>query len=159
MNYYAAFIKWKNLNDEFEYFKKNAFEIHDEDFPFPIQKIKKNIVSARPMISPDYPLAEQYPKMSRQMTIPKSHISMMKRVEFTFAQAVPTVCLSCKQAELIVRFYHVFFACQRGFRRKYSSKSSYRSFFKVQAELTISFDPGPSFGILLLIIDLLFIGF
>lgn len=36
LNYYAAFIKWKNLNDEFEYFKKNAFEIHDEDFPFPI---------------------------------------------------------------------------------------------------------------------------
>ncbi len=36
LNYYAAFIKWKNLNDEFEYFKKNAFETHDEDFPFPI---------------------------------------------------------------------------------------------------------------------------
>ena len=34
LNYYAAFIEWKNLNDEFSYFRDNAYEKIDEDRPF-----------------------------------------------------------------------------------------------------------------------------
>ena len=34
LNYYAAFIEWKNLNDEFSYFRDNAYEKTDEDRPF-----------------------------------------------------------------------------------------------------------------------------
>lgn len=35
LNYYAAFVEWKSLSDEFMYFRKNAHEIHHEDSPFP----------------------------------------------------------------------------------------------------------------------------
>lgn len=35
IRYLEAFIKWKNLNEEFLYFKNNAYEKHNEDFPFP----------------------------------------------------------------------------------------------------------------------------
>lgn len=34
LRYLEAFIDWKNLNDEFLYFKKNAYEKYDEDLPF-----------------------------------------------------------------------------------------------------------------------------
>lgn len=34
LRYLEAFIEWKNLTDEFIYFKKNAFEKHDDDLPF-----------------------------------------------------------------------------------------------------------------------------
>ena len=34
LRYFEAFIEWKNLNDEFLYFKDNAYEKYDEDLPF-----------------------------------------------------------------------------------------------------------------------------
>ena len=34
LRYLESFIDWKNLNEEFLYFKKNAYEKHDEDLPF-----------------------------------------------------------------------------------------------------------------------------
>lgn len=34
LHYLEAFIEWKNLSDEFDYFQKNAFEKTDEDLPF-----------------------------------------------------------------------------------------------------------------------------
>ena len=34
LRYLEAFIEWKNLNEEFLYFKNNAYEKHDEDLPF-----------------------------------------------------------------------------------------------------------------------------
>ena len=34
LRYLKAFIDWKNLNEEFLYFKKNAYEKYDEDLPF-----------------------------------------------------------------------------------------------------------------------------
>lgn len=34
LRYLESFIDWKNLNDEFLYFKNNAYEKHDEDLPF-----------------------------------------------------------------------------------------------------------------------------
>ena len=34
INYLYAFIKWKNLSDEFAYFKENAHEKCDDDLPF-----------------------------------------------------------------------------------------------------------------------------
>ena len=34
LRYLEAFIDWKNLNDEFLYFKNNAYEKYDEDLPF-----------------------------------------------------------------------------------------------------------------------------
>ena len=34
LRYLEAFIDWKNLNEEFLYFKKNAYEKYDEDLPF-----------------------------------------------------------------------------------------------------------------------------
>ena len=34
LRYLEAFIEWKNLSDEFSYFKKHAFEKTDEDLPF-----------------------------------------------------------------------------------------------------------------------------
>ena len=35
LNYYSAFVEWKGLKDEFDFFKENAFEKYDEDLPFP----------------------------------------------------------------------------------------------------------------------------
>ena len=32
--YLEAFIEWKNLNEEFIYFKNNAHEEYDKDLPF-----------------------------------------------------------------------------------------------------------------------------
>lgn len=34
LRFLESFIDWKNLNDEFLYFKNNAYEKHDEDLPF-----------------------------------------------------------------------------------------------------------------------------
>lgn len=34
LRYLEAFIDWKNLHDEFLYFKNNAYEKYDEDLPF-----------------------------------------------------------------------------------------------------------------------------
>ena len=34
LRYLEAFIDWKNLNEEFLYFKNNAYEKYDEDLPF-----------------------------------------------------------------------------------------------------------------------------
>lgn len=34
LRYLEAFIEWKNLSDEFSYFKKHAFKKTDEDLPF-----------------------------------------------------------------------------------------------------------------------------
>lgn len=34
LRYLESFIDWKNLNEEFLYFKKNAYEKYDEDLPF-----------------------------------------------------------------------------------------------------------------------------
>ena len=34
LRYLEAFINWKKLNDEFLYFKNNAYEKYDEDLPF-----------------------------------------------------------------------------------------------------------------------------
>ena len=34
LRYLEAFIDWKNLNEEFRYFKNNAYEKYDEDLPF-----------------------------------------------------------------------------------------------------------------------------
>ena len=34
LRYLEAFIDWKNLNEEFLYFKKNAYKKYDEDLPF-----------------------------------------------------------------------------------------------------------------------------
>ena len=34
LRYLEAFIDWKNLNEEFLYFKNNAYEKPDEDLPF-----------------------------------------------------------------------------------------------------------------------------
>lgn len=34
IRYLEAFIEWKNLNEEFLYFKNNAYEKYDEDLPF-----------------------------------------------------------------------------------------------------------------------------
>ena len=34
LRYLEAFIEWKNLNEEFLYFKNNAYEMYDEDLPF-----------------------------------------------------------------------------------------------------------------------------
>lgn len=35
LTYYAEYVSWKNLNEEFLYFQKNAYEIKDENSPFP----------------------------------------------------------------------------------------------------------------------------
>ncbi len=35
LRYLRAYIEWKNLVDEYVYFKKNAYEKYDEDLPFP----------------------------------------------------------------------------------------------------------------------------
>lgn len=34
IRYLEAFIEWKNLNEEFLYFKNDAYEKYDEDLPF-----------------------------------------------------------------------------------------------------------------------------
>lgn len=34
LRYLESFIEWKNLNEEFLYFKNNAYETYDEDLPF-----------------------------------------------------------------------------------------------------------------------------
>ena len=34
LRYLEAFIDWKNLYEEFLYFKNNAYEKYDEDLPF-----------------------------------------------------------------------------------------------------------------------------
>ena len=34
LRYLEAFIDWKNLNEEFLYFKNNAYEKYDKDLPF-----------------------------------------------------------------------------------------------------------------------------
>ena len=34
LRYLEAFIDWKNLNEEFLYFKNNAYEKYDENLPF-----------------------------------------------------------------------------------------------------------------------------
>ena len=34
LRYLESFIDWKNLNEEFLYFKKNAYEKYDGDLPF-----------------------------------------------------------------------------------------------------------------------------
>ena len=34
LRYLEAFIDWKNLNEEFLYFRNNAYEKYDEDLPF-----------------------------------------------------------------------------------------------------------------------------
>lgn len=34
LRYLEAFIEWKNLNEEFLYFKNNAYEKYDENLPF-----------------------------------------------------------------------------------------------------------------------------
>ena len=34
LRYLETFIEWKNLNEEFLYFKNNAYEMYDEDLPF-----------------------------------------------------------------------------------------------------------------------------
>lgn len=34
IRYLEAFIEWKNLNEEFLYFKNNSYEKYDEDLPF-----------------------------------------------------------------------------------------------------------------------------
>ena len=34
LRYLEAFIDWKNLNEEFLYFKNNAYEKYNEDLPF-----------------------------------------------------------------------------------------------------------------------------
>lgn len=34
IRYLEAFIEWKNLNEEFLYFKNNAYEKYDEALPF-----------------------------------------------------------------------------------------------------------------------------
>ena len=34
LRYLEAFIDWKNLNEEFLYFKNNTYEKYDEDSPF-----------------------------------------------------------------------------------------------------------------------------
>ena len=36
LRYYSAFVEWKKLNDEFAYFRENAYDIHEEDSPFPM---------------------------------------------------------------------------------------------------------------------------
>ena len=35
LNYLYAFISWKHLSCDFEYFKENAHEEYDDDLPFP----------------------------------------------------------------------------------------------------------------------------
>ena len=35
IRYLEAFIEWKNLTEEYLYFKQNAYEKYDEDLPFP----------------------------------------------------------------------------------------------------------------------------
>ena len=34
LRYLVAFIEWRNLNEEFLYFKNNAYEKYDENLPF-----------------------------------------------------------------------------------------------------------------------------
>ena len=34
INYLYSFISWKNLSDEFAYFKENAYEESDDELPF-----------------------------------------------------------------------------------------------------------------------------
>lgn len=34
LRYLEAFIEWRNLNEEFLYFKNNAYEKYDENLPF-----------------------------------------------------------------------------------------------------------------------------
>ena len=34
LRYLEAFIEWRNLNEEFVYFKNNAYEKYDENLPF-----------------------------------------------------------------------------------------------------------------------------
>ncbi len=34
LRYLEAFIEWKDLNEEFLYFKNYAYETYDEDLPF-----------------------------------------------------------------------------------------------------------------------------
>lgn len=35
IRYMEAFIEWKKLNNEFTYFKENAYDKYDESLPFP----------------------------------------------------------------------------------------------------------------------------
>ncbi len=39
LGYYADFVKWKNLAEEFNYFRVNAHEEYDEDSPFSTLKL------------------------------------------------------------------------------------------------------------------------
>ncbi len=39
LKYYADYISWKNLNEEFLYFRENAYEIQDDNSPFPTLKL------------------------------------------------------------------------------------------------------------------------
>ena len=39
LKYYADYISWKNLNEEFLYFKEKAYEIHDGNSPFPTLRL------------------------------------------------------------------------------------------------------------------------
>ena len=34
LRYLEAFIEWRNLNEEFLYFKNNAYDKYDENLPF-----------------------------------------------------------------------------------------------------------------------------
>lgn len=34
LRYLESFIEWRNLNEEFLYFKNNAYEKYDENLPF-----------------------------------------------------------------------------------------------------------------------------
>ena len=36
LHYLYSYLSWKNLSDEFRYFRENAREEHDSDSPFPI---------------------------------------------------------------------------------------------------------------------------
>lgn len=35
LEYYAGYVSWKNLNEEFLHFRENAYEVQDENSPFP----------------------------------------------------------------------------------------------------------------------------
>lgn len=34
LNYLKAYIRWKHLEEEYNYFAQNAYEVQDSEFPF-----------------------------------------------------------------------------------------------------------------------------
>ena len=63
-----------------------------------------------------------------------------RRVEFTFSQSAPAVCLPCRQPDDLCRLYHVFRDIICRFHHQGSLKTSFGTFLEAAPDFTFSFD-------------------